>query len=59
MADKHAAVARVRITVELDASSWGGDCPVDQVFQQASSSALNPLLVSAPRSTGASSLPLL
>lgn len=34
------ARARVRILLEVDASSWGSDCQLDQVFAQAADSAV-------------------
>jgi hypothetical protein len=36
MSKMAAAVARVRVVVEVPASSWGSDCSVQQVFDQAS-----------------------
>ena len=29
------ASARVQVTVEVEASSWGGDCSIDQLYRQA------------------------
>jgi hypothetical protein len=34
------AKAKVQITVEVDASLWGLETPIEQVFEQASRSAL-------------------
>lgn len=32
------AKARVQITVEVDAGSWGNDCPIGQLYKQAAES---------------------
>jgi hypothetical protein len=32
--------ARIRVLVEVQAGTWGGDCPLDQVYRQASREAL-------------------
>lgn len=34
------ATARVQVTIEVPAGSWGGECSVDQVYKQARDSAL-------------------
>lgn len=34
------AVARVQVTVELDAGIWGEDCSIDQLYRQAAASAV-------------------
>ena len=39
------ASARVRITVELSAGTWGADCHLSQVFDQAKKNAVESLRV--------------
>jgi len=34
------AVARVQVTVEVDAALWGGDCQIEQLYRQASRDAI-------------------
>jgi hypothetical protein len=42
--EKQSAQARVRLTVEVDVrSSWGDDCSVKQVYDQAATEAANHL----------------
>ena len=34
-------MARVRLTVDVSVGSWGPECKIDQVYQQASEEAIN------------------
>lgn len=34
------ASARVQVTIEVEASLWGGDCSIDQLYKQAGESAI-------------------
>jgi hypothetical protein len=34
------AIARIQVTVEVTAGTWGGDCGIDQLYRQAASDAL-------------------
>ena len=38
------AKARVQITVEIEASSWGEDCSIGQLYKQAAESARETLI---------------
>lgn len=41
---KSVAIARVQVTLELDAgSSWGNDCTVQQIYDQAGRESINNL----------------
>jgi len=35
------AKARVQATIEVEASAWGGDCSISQLYKQAGESAIN------------------
>lgn len=37
---KITAKARVQVTVEVEESAWGGDCPISQLYKQASEGAV-------------------
>lgn len=37
------AKAKVQITVEVEASAWGGDCPISQLYKQAGDSGIEQL----------------
>jgi hypothetical protein len=44
MSKKINAKARVQITVEVEASAWGEDCSIGQLYKQAAESATETLL---------------
>lgn len=35
------AIARVQVTVEVDAAAWGGDCSIGQLYKQAAEDAVS------------------
>lgn len=39
--NKILATAKVNVTIRVEASAWGGDCSVSQLYKQAGESAIN------------------